>query len=557
MSYDLFSAAADSAVVQADSEVVDDAAEFFAPAPTDLFDSLLSQHRAQRHKIAQVAGFMASGPAVEVLHWFLSGNATEDRGRISLERSADQLFNEAGAVKALDAAYWSKALALTDVLDAMPQKRRSEWHEQIRSHACPAFEEATVRATLLDLLNMRSQFFAERVDGIFRGLSGEHVTNAPEAFGKRMILLRAMSEYGTIEHHAAGLINDLRCVVAKFMGRDEPSHAATSPVLHSLKGRFGEWMQLDGGALKVRLYKKGTAHVEVHPDMAWRLNQILASMHPHAIPAQFRQRPKRRAADTVPIARPLPFRVVEALASIEPYKRRTPGDWRGDRYTAVPNALSFGYRVTMSADSKREAEGVLAAIGGVPLKDGHLTYWQFDYPPGDVVADIVASGCLPDQRAHQFYPTPASVGRLCVELADIDAGHTVLEPSAGMGDLAALLPQERTTCVELSPLHCAILKAKGYETVEADFIAWADKQVGAPFDRVVMNPPFAGGRAAQHVERAAALLKPGGRLVAVLPAGLRGKDLLPGYSLAWSRQLDNEFAGTSVSVVVLTADRPS
>lgn len=51
--------------------------------------------------------------------------------------------------------------------------------------------------------------------------------------------------------------------------------------------------------------------------------------------------------------------------------------------------------------------------------------------------------------------------------------------------------------------------------------------------------------------------KPDGRLVAILPASAKGKDLLPGWSMEWARTFDNEFAGTSVSVVVLIAQRAS
>lgn len=557
MSLDLFTedARAD-AVVEAAVEVVDDGAEFFAPAPSDMFDNLLAQYQGQRTKIAQVTAWMTGPVAADALHWFLSGNATEERGRSTLTHSAAQLFDEAGAVKALDATYWSKALALTDVLDAMPQARRNDWSKQIMERTCPEFTADTVRATLLDLLNMRGTFFAERVDGIFRGLSGEHVTNAPEAFGKRMIIARVLTCYDTTDHERCGLINDLRCVIAKFMGRDEPSYAATEPLVRALKSRWGEWVTIDGGALRIRLYKKGTAHLEVHPDMAWRLNGVLANLYPAAIPAKFRQRPKRQGRETVPVMRPLPFRVVEALGSVEEWSEPIKDDWRGGR-RRVPNTVYFRYRPAGEyAGTREEAGRVLEALGGVPVKVGGLTYWQFDFYPFPVISEVSASGCMPDERAHQFYPTPRALAERVVELAAIPAGAQVLEPSAGLGGLADLLPKETTTCVELSPLHCSVLEAKGLRTVRADFIEWAQEQHGAPFSRVVMNPPFQGGRARSHLEHAAALLSPGGRLVAVLPAGMRGKDdVLPGYRCEWSEQIDNAFPGVSASVAILTATR--
>lgn len=54
---------------------------------------------------------------------------------------------------------------------------------------------------------------------------------------------------------------------------------------------------------------------------------------------------------------------------------------------------------------------------------------------------------------------------------------------------------------------------------------------------------------------AANLVKPGGRVVAILPASMRKKSFLPGWTCSWSGLISNEFDGTSVSVVMLKADR--
>ena len=39
------------------------------------------------------------------------------------------------------------------------------------------------------------------------------------------------------------------------------------------------------------------------------------------------------------------------------------------------------------------------------------------------------------------------------------------------------------------------------------------------FDRIVMNPPFADGADIQHITHALRLLRPGGRIVALVPMG--------------------------------------
>ena len=530
---------------------------FFAPMSADLVDSLVGQYNAARGRIDALAAAVRMADIGTVLHYFIEGNVREQRH--SMPTTVEALFRVEGAIAQLNADFWSRALRMTDVMDYMPQKRREEWHEQIRNPegrraskysgenelpALPEFEEATVRSTLTSLLHSRSQFLAERVDGIFRALSRQHVTNQPQGFGKRMIIQGVFS-YGT-----AGHINDLRCVIAKFMGRDEPKHGATDPVIKAARRQNGEWMPVDGGALRIRVYGGvGTAHLEVHPDMAWRLNAILASLYPLAIPAEFRTKPKRqkKIKDFELFDRPLPFAVVQLLAEMREVRERIEPAWP-ERYRAVPNAREFGYGEKDKA-AVAEAEKVLMAIGAV--KDGR--HWQFDYEPTEVLDQVVCSGCIPDQKSHQFYPTPQAVAEFAVSVAEIDDHHGVLEPSAGIGGLADYLPKLQTTCVEISPLHCQVLEAKGFKVVEADFLKWSTGQPAA--DRIVMNPPFSEGRWQAHLQAAADMLKPDGRLVAILPASAKGKDLLPGWSMEWARTFDNEFAGTSVSVVVLIAQR--
>ncbi|VTU46091.1 hypothetical protein SRS16P2_00479 (plasmid) [Variovorax sp. SRS16] len=401
------------------------------------------------------------------------------------------------------------------------------------------------------MLAMRQQFFAERIDGIFRTLSHEHVTNVPEGFNKRMILAYVVSEWGSPDSSRCGYINDLRAVIAKFMGRDEPKWNATSSVIAACRRRSGEWMTVDGGALRIRVYKKGTAHLEVHPDMAYRLNQILAHLHPFAIPAEFRTKPKQKAREFKMMNRPLPFAVVSLLASMRVARERVGSDYI-ERYAEIRNARCFEYGDRDKAVT-REAERVLEAIGGVRAGKG-WGYFQFDYDPDQVIDEIVSSGCVPHIQSHQFYPTPARLAAIAVELAGIGDADTVLEPEAGQGGLAEFLPKGRTTCVEISPLHCAVLAARGFRHVEADFLQWAE--TAPKFSRVVMNPPFSQDRAALHLAAAAELVQPGGRLVAILPASMRGKDVLPGWETQWSSVYAGEFAGTSAAVVFLTADRP-
>lgn len=570
-----------NAIVQDFHGELVDGAEFFAPASTDLLDSLLGQYKQIRADIVMMGELVQKHHAS--VHHFLNGNKG-DRDRS--HKSVTDLFQIPGAVASLNAEFWQKALRMTDVYEYMPNNRREEWNEQILNpqgvkaprisdydlrhgaeqkewtvEPLPDFEEEVVRPTIMALLNSRHQFFSERVDGIFRALSGEHVTNRPEGFGKRMILSRVFDDYGNIEYKTAGYIQDLRIVIAKFMGRDEPHMSATNDALRATRRRTGEWFTLDGGALRVRTYLKGTAHLEVHPEMAWRLNCILAQLYPLAIPPQFRQKPKRKLKDFVMMGKPLPFAVLEALSNMKAEEHR-PRQY--DRFSELRQPLTtnpFNRRFEWRDENKAvlsQAEKVLESIGGVKVMagpKGNIAIWEFDYDPSSALDEIIASGCIPDHRSHQYYPTPDNLAELAESILEIGPEHKCLEPSAGQGGLAKYMPADRTTCVEISKLHCTVLEAKGFNVQQADFIAWADTVKYPIFDRVLMNPPFSEGRWLAHVEAAASLVQKGGRLVAILPSVARNKDILPGWDLSWTQVYDNEFGGTSVSVVILKADR--
>lgn len=518
--------------------------QFFAPASTDMVDGLVGRYRSERDRMERVVDYVSGDDFKSVVGYF------EDAARRRDHRAGSTpSFDLGQGIAALNAHYWQQALNLTDVLDFMPTKRREEWFEQIQKMETPDFEESTVRATLRELLAARMDFLAEKVDGIFRALSKTHVTNQPEGFGKRMILTGVTNDWGSYSRSQTGHINDLRQVIAKLMGRDEPDWNASNRMVEICRANHrGEWVPVDGGALRIRCYMNGNAHLEVHPDMAWRLNEIVHHLYPTAIPSRFRQKPKRKVKEFTLMERPLPFAVLDVL-----HRLGRAYDTAECSRRLIPNAV----RIESHEKDKHviaEAEQVLELLGGVPQNVNAYKWFQFDYDPEPVIKEIVCSGVIPDQKSHQFYPTPEHIARDAVELAGIRPAHNCLEPSAGTGNIADLIDAP-LHCVEVSHLHCAVLREKGREVIQADFLQWSGSLPNLKFDRIVMNPPYSQGRWQAHIEHAATMLRPDGVLVAILPASAKGKDLLPGMSLTWSKVYENQFRGASVDVVIMRAEK--
>ena len=127
-------------------------------------------------------------------------------------------------------------------------------------------------------------------------------------------------------------------------------------------------------------------------------------------------------------------------------------------------------------------------------------------------------------RLPGFFPTPPAVADRLLELAALRPHMTVLEPSAGTGTLADAIvrrcPTAVLSVVEWQHSLVEVLALKGYAVRAHDFLTFPE--AGHPpvhFDRIVMNPPFEQEQDIAHVRHAAALLAPGGRVVAIVSAG--------------------------------------
>lgn len=122
------------------------------------------------------------------------------------------------------------------------------------------------------------------------------------------------------------------------------------------------------------------------------------------------------------------------------------------------------------------------------------------------------------RKIDGYFPTPRATVDKLLEAAEIEPGMSVLEPSAGKGNIADVIketaPEADLETVEYQSSLSRILEAKGHKVVGNDFL----KHQGQ-YDRIVMNPPFEQYQDVEHVKHAYDLLKPGGRLVAVMSEG--------------------------------------
>ena len=122
---------------------------------------------------------------------------------------------------------------------------------------------------------------------------------------------------------------------------------------------------------------------------------------------------------------------------------------------------------------------------------------------------------LANSKIDGFFPTPKNIVEKMLDEADIKKGETVLEPSAGKGNIADEIrtqyPDNALEVAEINDSLAELLKEKGHSVVGDDFLATNKK-----YDKIIMNPPFEKLQDIDHVKHAYDMLNPGGRLVAIM-----------------------------------------
>lgn len=165
----------------------------------------------------------------------------------------------------------------------------------------------------------------------------------------------------------------------------------------------------------------------------------------------------------------------------------------------------------------------------------------------------------------QLFATPRDLAQRVADLADIQPGNIVLEPSAGTGALLGAMGGRMFShnpdagavfAVEINPQLAERLAVDfPLTTVHCgDFLDWTP---AAKFDRIAMNPPFKDGADIRHIQHARAMLAPGGRLVAICANGPRQRAALMEQAEHWedlpAGSFSSQGTGVNTALVVLSA----
>lgn len=126
-------------------------------------------------------------------------------------------------------------------------------------------------------------------------------------------------------------------------------------------------------------------------------------------------------------------------------------------------------------------------------------------------------------NAEEFYPTPERLLDKITSGIDWKMLGSVLEPSAGKGDIVGYIKERYkihawrkeldVDCIEIDSDLRSTLNGKNYKVVHDDFLTF---HTFKKYDLIIMNPPFSNG--ATHLMKALDMQKDGGAVICILNA---------------------------------------
>lgn len=149
-----------------------------------------------------------------------------------------------------------------------------------------------------------------------------------------------------------------------------------------------------------------------------------------------------------------------------------------------------------------------------------------------------------DQVKFQQFSTPPSIAYLANYTANVNAKDVMLEPSAGIGGIAAFAKKDgaKVYVNELDNRRLEVLKNMPFDGFYNEDAEQLNNILGGEIEPtvIVMNPPFSSSSernmkntkiGAKHIEQALKILAPNGRLVAIVGKGMADGE--PAFRTWW------------------------
>lgn len=207
-----------------------------------------------------------------------------------LSETRDDRSPARAIMRRIERSAWRELFDRSGYRSIMSASARQQFDEDVEKGRLPPLTADNVIATFEALRENRVAMMEDGVVDAFRSLSWDYKTNSPVKFGKRAIFKGydcMCGRWWNVCHYGQDKLDDLLRVLHVLDGRPAPDHreGARALLQAALPSGAGGGESEDE-MVGVRSFKNGNVHVTFkRRDLVDRMNQIVASRYPHALPA--------------------------------------------------------------------------------------------------------------------------------------------------------------------------------------------------------------------------------------------------------------------------------
>lgn len=502
------------------------------PSNYDYIDTLVENYNRDKESCEEIHNKVNETPDHIINYVF-------ETSRYGLMYKSEEMY------KRIKKHYWREVYRRSNMDDIISSKERELIHKMLDDEL-PDFTRDNIEQTLIGWADQGRKKFCEKVALCFERLSGDHITNQPQGFTKKLIF-KHLAEYTwfpktfsmySFRSYGLDVVHDLRTSIQTLFKIPLSSRHDTDLILKTINER-NEYTSFDNGAFKVKVFKNGNSHIELHPHVAVALNSVLAEAFPNAIPPKHRTKTVEIKEYTFEY-RHLSERIKTELREFIMYGHTSKDPETGGTIHSFDGLRSKRHYVH---DYTKE---ILQFLDIKEVVEHNL--YKSNYDMIEIIRHVIVNGMV-DYKSNQFYPTPENIVRDTMEVIVDDlirsekdiSNLRILEPSAGRGAFADEFNDIH--CIEKEELNTVFLKHRHKNVVCGDFLFYNVKKESERYDIIVMNPPYNNKQWKTHVNHAKTLLKQDGVIYAILPTGK--KDEFENCELVMTH--NNEFENTTIS----------
>lgn len=227
--------------------------------------------------------------------------------------------------------------------------------------------------------------------------------------------------------------------------------------------------------------------------------------------------------------------------------------------------------IELTKKEYNEVKKILTKIGG-KWKGGKTQAFVFEHDPKQLIERLINGEKINLKKDFQFFPTPVKIVKKLLEIANIQSGDKVLEPSAGQGAIINEvikkgIKRDRVHYLEFMSQNRQKLKdieaTDIGEQFENDFLKMKASQY---YDVVIANPPFTKDQDIDHVKHMWEMINDKGIVVSIMSQSwLKGRKKKQVEFRKWLKELGAEVielssgefkeSGTDIATCIVVLDK--